>query len=44
MLWLAISVVPDAILTLSDSEVNTCRHYLAVILVTQLQLNDLERR
>jgi len=42
MLWLAISVVPDGILTLSDSEVNTCGHYFAVILVTQLPLNELD--
>ena len=42
MLGLAISVVPDAILTLSGSEVNTCGHYFAVILVTQLQPNELD--
>ena len=42
MLWLAISVVPDGILTLSDSEVNTYGHYFAVILVTQLQRNELD--
>src|SRR2546430_2215303 len=38
MLALAI----DGILTLSDSEVNTFRHYFAVILVTHLQLKELD--
>ncbi len=37
-----LALAIDGILTLSDSEVNTFRHYFAVILVTHLQLKELD--